>query len=401
MAVDAKATFVIDTQTRGLKQATGQTQRLGTSIDRTSTSLDKLGVQQDRYNTGAKGVAGATSNSTKAFSKMNEQIGSGFVGAYATLAANLFAATALFNAFRRAASVEKLIEGLDAVGASSGINLKRMSEGLREVTDNAISAEQAMRAMAVGTSAGFSIKQMNDLARVAKGASIALGRDLGDAMDRLTRGAAKLEPEILDELGIMVRLDDATEAYARTLGKTASQLTQFERRMGFLNAINEQGARKFGDIADQADPNPFDQLAAALTNLQHEFMILINEYLTPMIKFFSSNKNSLMGAVGLFAAMLVKSFAPALGTSAANLAKVAEAQTNMNIVSQQGLLDNNLLAKSSEVQSAVNNKRALSTKQLNTLLDQSNVAIAKLTASQERQAKTSGLNNKALDSTTL
>ena len=62
MAVDAKATFVIDTQTRGLKQATGQTQRLGTSIDRTSTSLDKLGVQQDRYNTGAKGVAGATSN---------------------------------------------------------------------------------------------------------------------------------------------------------------------------------------------------------------------------------------------------------------------------------------------------------------------------------------------------
>ena len=41
MAVDAKATFVIDTQTRGLKQATGQTQRLGTSIDRTS-NVDHL-----------------------------------------------------------------------------------------------------------------------------------------------------------------------------------------------------------------------------------------------------------------------------------------------------------------------------------------------------------------------
>ena len=33
----------------------------------------------------------------------------------------------------------------------------------------------------------------------------------------LTRGAIKLEPEILDELGIMVRLDDAVENYADSI----------------------------------------------------------------------------------------------------------------------------------------------------------------------------------------
>ena len=41
MAVDAKATFVIDTQTRGLKQATGQTQRLGTCLLYTSDAADE------------------------------------------------------------------------------------------------------------------------------------------------------------------------------------------------------------------------------------------------------------------------------------------------------------------------------------------------------------------------
>ena len=62
---------------------------------------------------------------------------------------------------------------------------------------------------------------MEGLTRVAKGASLALGRDMGDALDRLTRGAIKLEPEILDELGIMVRLDDATETFAATLRKSS------------------------------------------------------------------------------------------------------------------------------------------------------------------------------------
>ena len=57
-----------------------------------------------------------------------------------------------------------------------------------------------------------------NLTVVAKGASVALGRDLNDAFDRLVRGAAKLEPEILDELGIMVRLDDAVRDYATELG---------------------------------------------------------------------------------------------------------------------------------------------------------------------------------------
>ena len=56
------------------------------------------------------------------------------------------------------------------------------------------------------------LQELQGLAtRVARGASLALGRDLADALDRLTRGAIKLEPEILDELGIMVRLDDAVE----------------------------------------------------------------------------------------------------------------------------------------------------------------------------------------------
>ena len=73
--------------------------------------------------------------------------------------------------------------------------------------------------------------------------------EIGDSVDRLFRGVAKLEPEILDELGIMVRLDTAVNKYAAQLGKGATELTDFERRQAFLNETLTQGALKYGDLS--------------------------------------------------------------------------------------------------------------------------------------------------------
>ena len=54
----------------------------------------------------------------------------------------------------------------------------------------------------------------------------------------------KLEPELLDELGIMVRLDEATQEYAKGIGKTANALTSFEKRQAFMNAVLAEGEKE-------------------------------------------------------------------------------------------------------------------------------------------------------------
>ena len=92
-------------------------------------------ISNKNYNRGQKGVAGSTSNSTKAFSKQRDLLGggsSGLVGAYATLAANIFAATALFGALQRAAQIEQLSRGLVELGKASGLSLGTLSNGLRQ-----------------------------------------------------------------------------------------------------------------------------------------------------------------------------------------------------------------------------------------------------------------------------
>jgi hypothetical protein len=156
--------------------------------------------------------------------------GTGFVAAYAETAANLFAVTAAFQALANAAKVDQITKGLEILGATSGVTLSNVAKGLQEVTGFGISAADSMRAVALASSAGLTKNEIEELGKIAKGASIALGRDMTDSMDRLTKGAVKLEPELLDELGIMVRLDDATRDYAFANNKTVTSLTLLEKR---------------------------------------------------------------------------------------------------------------------------------------------------------------------------
>ena len=217
---------------KNAKKAANETEKL-------RHETEKVNKSRNRFNKGEKGVAGSTSNTTKSFSKMQQAMGgsSGLVGAYATLAANVFALTAAFGVLQRAAEFTQLTQSVEFFGNAAGRNLTAVVDRLKDVTDQALSTENAMRGTALAISSGFSTDQIVKLAEAADGASKALGRDLNDAFDRLVRGAAKLEPEILDELGIMVRLDDASRTYAESIGKTVDQLTAFEKRQAFLPAV--------------------------------------------------------------------------------------------------------------------------------------------------------------------
>tara|TARA_R100000149_G_C5879837_1_gene144534 strand:- start:1677 stop:5330 length:3654 start_codon:yes stop_codon:yes gene_type:complete len=292
-----------------------------------------------------KGAANMSSNTTKNFSKMQQGISGGLVPAYAALAANVFALTALFGVLSRNDAIAKLEEGLEFTGRAAGRNLTLVAEKLQEITDNAISAEQAMRTTAVGISAGFSEQQMAGLAQVAKGASLALGRDMADAMDRLTRGAAKLEPEILDELGIMVRLDDAVNNYAIAHNKAVTELTQFERRQAFTNAIIEDGATKFQALSKSLEPSAYAQLSAAFSDLSKSFINGLNTFLTPLIKFLADTPIALGALAAAFGASISGQIMGGLKGMAASSVEASKSMKNMVGESLKGVSAHEKLGK--------------------------------------------------------
>ena len=284
--------------------------KLADNLGRAQTSAEKLGkTGKSAIDRGTKGVTGQehggpggglnskdyrTERSAgsgrgakgREFSGLASEGGS-VVAAYATIAATMFAVTAGFQAMSKAAEFEQLAAGLDLVGARAGVNLGAVTKGLKEITDGALSTAESMRVVASATAAGFSGDEINRLATVAKGASVALGRDMSDSLDRLTRGTIKLEPELLDELGIMTRLDEAVKTYALANNKAVSAMTNTERRQAFLNAVLAEGERKFGDIAEQVDINPYNKLSAAMRELGTEILGVVNGYLEPLVKLFT------------------------------------------------------------------------------------------------------------------
>jgi len=312
---DSRVLIEIVSTAKGLKVVAKDTEKLAKNVEKTDKAYQKTEKSGRKYHKQEKAIHQSNLSSAKGFSKMNETMGSGssgLVGAYATLAANVFAATAAFNALRQAAQVETLVEGFTFLADTAGRTSTIISNNIREITGNALSMEQAMRSSAIAITSGFSTEQFERLVEVGKNASIALGRNLADSVDRLTRGVAKLEPEILDELGILVRLDTATREYAAAIGKTATDLTDFERRQAFLNATIEQGEEKYSALSGSIDVNVFDKLAGTFANLTHNLLEFINTGLKPFVAFFANSQVAMFGAITFLAKGIISTMFPVL-----------------------------------------------------------------------------------------
>jgi hypothetical protein len=275
----------------------------------------------------ARGSAGLTGASARDFANQAQGLG-GLVRLYATLAANIFAASAAYTALSNAADTTNLVKGLDMLGAASGRSLGTLSKRLVEVTDGAVSMREAMTATAQASSAGMTNKNIERLAQVAKNASLALGVAMPDALSRLSRGIVKLEPELLDELGLFTKIGPATERYALEIGKSVGALTDFERRQAFANAVLEEGEKKFGALSEAAS-NPYDKLLATLKNVLQSGGELINKVLTPIVSLLAESPTALGAVIAGLGVLLLKQALPAIGQMRAGLRSAAEDALNV------------------------------------------------------------------------
>ena len=278
----------------------GSLQKISQGAEAAAKSTDKATKSSDNYSKKQKGVAGATSNSTKAFSKMTQGISGGLVPAYAALAANVFAISAAFNFFKRAADVKILEQGQISFGKNTGFALQTVTAGLREASGGMLGFREAAEAAAIGVAKGFSPKQLNDLADGARKASAALGRNFEDSFDRLIRGASKAEPELLDELGITLKLADATETYGNAVGKSAKDLTAFERSQAVLIETQRQLNAMYGDM--EGTTNPFVELAKTFEDLVKagtNFLMPLFEGLAKIINGSAIAAVAVFGVLGL------------------------------------------------------------------------------------------------------
>ena len=308
----------------------------------------------------ARGAIG-TGAEGRDFAKQSQGLG-GLVRLYATYAANVFAVSAAFTALSNAMNTSNMVQGLNQLGAASGVALGSLAKQFTQVSGGAISLRESMEATTKAISSGLSTEQFLKLGNVAKTASQALGINMSDAVSRLTRGITKLEPELLDELGIFTKVGKSTEDYARSVGKSVTALTDFEKRQAFANAVLAEGTKKFSEI--NIPTNPYDKLLASLKNIAQQILEVINKGLTPLVSLLSESPRALTAIIGLLAATIIKQALPAIGQYRAGLSEAAESSRKLfdaRAADAKKTLDVARAAKAKEIKLELDNIAAIKT----------------------------------------
>ena len=261
----------------------GTVQGLSSTTQKLGKDFEQVGKDSRTADRNIKGVAATSSNATKNFSKMSQGMG-GLVGAYAAFAAQVFALTAAFNFLRSAGDLAALQAGQAAQAAATGVAMKTLTNDIIAATEAQIQFRDAAQAAAIGTAAGLSGDQLTSLGKAAKDVSLVLGRDVTDSFNRLIRGVTKAEPELLDELGIILRLEDASKKYGLAIGKAAGDLTTFERQQAVANEVLEQSSEKYSRVLDKIDPtvNQFNKFGKVFDDITNEFREFANLLLGPV-----------------------------------------------------------------------------------------------------------------------
>ena len=260
-------------------------------------------------------MSGRTESASKSFSRMQQGTG-GLVQSYAVLASTLFAITAAFRALEQAQNIQAQIRGFEELTKITGTSMLTITNSVREATAGLLDFQTAAQQTAIATAAGFSADQITGLAEGAKNASVALGRDLTDSFNRLIRGVTKAEPELLDELGVILRLDIATRNYAASIGASADKLTIAQRRTAVYNEVNKQLEDNFGSIAEKADDlvNPISKFQTQLLDIGIALSETILPVFTGIIDFLSRNQGILFGFLTIFAVRLTNDVLPGIST---------------------------------------------------------------------------------------
>jgi len=144
-------------------------------------------------------------------------------------------------------------------------------EKLQKATNGTMSEfdlfQQANNAMILGVTKNSD--EMAEMFDIAQRLGRALGRDTASSVESLITGIGRQSRLMLDNIGIIVKSDEAYESYANKLGISSSKLTDAQKKQAFLQATMESARAKANSLGAEtkSTQDAFDNLSASTANL--------------------------------------------------------------------------------------------------------------------------------------
>jgi len=187
---------------------------------------------------------------------------------------------------------------MDKVGAVPGVleDLRDASRGT--ITDfELMSSTATLLAGASGelaTELANSTPRLMEIAKAANKLNPALG-DTAFMYNSIATGVKRAQPLILDNLGLTIKVGEANEAMAKSLGKSVDELTAQEKSLAILNATLEAGDTLIDQVGGSTESaaDAFFQLETMVKNfvdaLKQDFAPAITEFVTDAIELWKAH----------------------------------------------------------------------------------------------------------------
>lgn len=175
-----------------------------------------------------------------------------------------------FNLIKESADLSGTTSALRAQLAQQGQSFDTFIAKLDETARGTVSTADLIKSSSRALLLGIPAEEIATLLDIARASSIATGQSVAKAFDDIALGIGRTSPLILDNLGLVVKVEIANKDYAEQLGKTVEQLTLAERRTALLNKVLVQGEKRISEFGESADATSIalQQGAAALEDFK-------------------------------------------------------------------------------------------------------------------------------------
>ena len=174
---------------------------------------------------------------------------------------------------------------LSGTGENSAIAVSKIGNAVKGTMSQMDLFKQANNAMILGVTRNTD--EMAEMFKIAQTLGAALGVDTAHAVESLITGIGRQSRLMLDNIGIIVKADEAYKDYADRLDKTVDQLTDAEKKQAFFTAAMESARTKAAELGNQqlTARDQFNKFNATMS----DFTNFIGEKTSPIVlSFFNS-----------------------------------------------------------------------------------------------------------------
>jgi hypothetical protein len=191
------------------------------------------------------------------------------IGGALAMTAGLFSLKKAFDFAHEAAKLEGVKSSFTALAASQGKDADQMLEKMRELSAGTVSDLKLMQSANQALLLGLPVDRFGDMLTIARSAAAATGQSMDFMLNSIVTGLGRGSKLMLDNLGIVFKIEDAYKEYAESLDLTASELTEAQKKQAFINKALEVGAdnAKKAGSSGLSLTDKWAQLQAATDNL--------------------------------------------------------------------------------------------------------------------------------------